>query len=183
MHQLNGWRRGAIGRAAPVPLCRRSGSLNHTAAFRTEQSPRWCGRSRREATALRPAHYDRPQTRIRVRTRISSLGADRRPEAESRFHDRAGLGGRAHGASVAPPGAAQLRSLPLGVHTPALEICAPPDPGWGHRCRAPAFTKREVFAADAHRDVGVGRVARPGDGEQEVCRPGGRDTSFPMARN
>ena len=61
-------------------------------------------------------------------------------------------------------------------HTPALELCASPDPGWGRRCRAPAFAKREVFAADAHRDVGVGRVARPGDGESRVFADLGQET-------
>jgi hypothetical protein len=38
----------AYRRVSGLPLGRRSGSLNHTAALRTEQSPRWRGRIRRD---------------------------------------------------------------------------------------------------------------------------------------
>jgi hypothetical protein len=43
-----------------------------TPARPSKQQPRRRDRLRREAAALGPAHYDQPQTRLRVRTRISS---------------------------------------------------------------------------------------------------------------
>jgi hypothetical protein len=58
--------------ARSLLLCRPSRTRTQSAARRGKRPRGGRDRNRREAATLGPAHYDQPQTRIRVRTRISS---------------------------------------------------------------------------------------------------------------
>ncbi len=68
---------------------------SHERRRRYRQLPDRFGDSQISEAGLRSLRRSDPQG--------AACGADRRPKAESRFHDRAGLWGRANGASVAPP--------------------------------------------------------------------------------
>jgi hypothetical protein len=99
----------------------------------------------------------------------------------SRARRGRGADGAAAGGPQRPAGRATQVSA-LGWAYACSRDLRVSDPGWGRRYRAPAFAKRGVFAAYAHRDVGVGRVAIPGDGENEDAAATGDTTAFPSPR-